>query len=409
MPVFVYQATDRTGKLVEGTIEAKDESLVVNRLHGLQLFPIKVEKEGVSQKSQIFNLQFSIFSFFTGVSRKELMSFTQQLATLSNSGLPLDRSLSILTELQEGKRFKSILDNVQKNVHSGSTFADALSKHPRVFSKLYVSMVKAGEEGGVLEAILLRLAQFLESSEQLKDNIRSALVYPTLLTIIGGGAVTILLTFVIPKFAKIFSDMGQAMPISTQILLNVSFFVTNYWWLIILGFVFIGIFIRGYLNTEEGKFKWDSAKLKMPLIGSLQRKIEVSRFARTLGTLVRSGVPILQSLFITKDTITNSVVAKAMEGIHKRIKEGGGISDPLRESMVFPQLAIHMIKVGEETGKLEDMLIKVADTFDTEVQSSVKSLISLLEPMMILLMGLIVGFIVISMLMAIFSINDISM
>src|SRR3972149_4841290 len=262
MPVFVYQATDRTGKLVEGTIEAKDESLVVNRLHGLQLLPIKVEKEGESKG----------FQLSTGVSRKELMSFPQQLATLSNSGLPLDRSLSILTELQEGKRFKSILDNVQKNVHGGSTFADALSKYPRVFSKLYVSMVKAGEEGGVLEVILLRLAQFLESSEQLKENIRSALVYPTLLTLIGGGAVTILLTFFIPKFAKIFSDMGQAMPLSTQILLNVSFFATNYWWLIILSFAFIGIFIRGYQNTEEGKFKWDSLKLKMPLIGSLQRK-----------------------------------------------------------------------------------------------------------------------------------------
>jgi general secretion pathway protein F len=407
MPVFVYQATDRTGKLVEGTIEAKDESLVVNRLHGLQLLPIKIEKEGASKK--ISNFQFPISNFFTGVSRKDLMLFTQQLSTLTNSGLPLDKSLSILVELAEKKRLKTILDNIQKNVHSGSTFADALSKHPRVFSKLYVSMVKAGEEGGVLEAILQRLAHFLESSENLRENIRSALIYPTLLTIIGGGAVAILLTFVIPKFAKIFSDIGQAMPASTQLLLNISSFLTNYWWLIILGLIFIGVLIKGYLDTESGKFNWDSLKLKMPLIGALQRKIEVSRFARTLGTLVRSGVPILQSLFITKDTITNSVVSKAMEGIHKRIKEGGGISDPLRESGVFPAMAVHMIKVGEETGKLEDMLIKVADTFDAEVQSSVKSLISLLEPMMILLMGLIVGFIVISMLMAIFSINDIPM
>jgi general secretion pathway protein F len=406
MPVFVYQATDRTGQLVEGTIEAKDEGLVINRLHGLQLLPIKVEREGASKG---FSLNLSLPSFFTGASRKDLMLFTQQLATLCNSGLPLDKSLSILVELTEKKRFKSILDNIQKNVHSGSTFADALSKHPGVFSKLFVSMVKAGEEGGVLEAILLRLASFLESSEQLRDSIRSALIYPTLLTLIGGGAVAILLTFVIPKFAKIFSDIGQTMPLSTQILLTISSFMTNYWWLIILGFIFIGIFIRGYLNTETGKFKWDSLKLKMPLIGTLQRKIEVSRFARTLGTLIRSGVPILQSLFITKDTLTNVVVSNAMEGIHKRIKEGGGISDPLMESGVFPPMAIHMIKVGEETGKLEDMLIKVADTFDNEVQSSVKSLISLLEPMMILFMGLIVGFIVISMLMAIFSINDIPM
>ncbi|MEK6590532.1 MAG: type II secretion system inner membrane protein GspF [Nitrospinota bacterium] len=406
MPVFVYQATDRTGQLVEGTIEAKDEGLVINRLHGLQLLPIKVEREGASKG---FSLNLSLPSFFTGASRKDLMLFTQQLATLCNSGLPLDKSLSILVELTEKKRFKSILDNIQKNVHSGSTFADALSKHPGVFSKLYVSMVKAGEEGGVLEVILLRLASFLESSEQLRDSIRSALIYPTLLTLIGGGAVAILLTFVIPKFAKIFSDIGQTMPLSTQILLTISSFMTNYWWLIILGFMFIGIFIRGYLNTETGKFKWDSLKLKMPLIGTLQRKVEVSRFARTLGTLIRSGVPILQSLFITKDTLTNVVVSNAMEGIHKRIKEGGGISDPLMESGVFPPMAIHMIKVGEETGKLEDMLIKVADTFDNEVQSSVKSLISLLEPMMILFMGLIVGFIVISMLMAIFSINDIPM
>lgn len=401
MPTFVYSATDMSGKKIEGTLDAKDEAGALNRIRGMNYFPIRV---ATKKEPSVFDFK---ISFFKKVSEKEVLNFTQELATLIKAGLPIDRSFTILGELAKKKNIGVLVEEIQKNVHAGSSFADALAKYPETFSKLYVNMVKAGETGGVLDTVLLRLESFLEQSQRLRDDVRAAMVYPILLTFAGGAAIAVLLTFVIPRFAKIFKETGQTLPLSTEILLAVSFFVKGYWWALIFGFVAAIVLFKILIAKGKGREKWDTFKLKIPVFGILIRKIEVSRFARMLGTLLKSGVPILNALNIVKDTATNSVVGASVVELYKGVKEGGGISSPLRRTGVFPPLAVHMITVGEETGKLEDMLYKVADTFDEEITRSVKSLTSLLEPLMILFMGLVVGFIVISMLLAIFSMNEI--
>lgn len=407
MALFLYKAADKTGKIITGSMEAKDRAMVVNRLQSSSYFPIKIE-QGTGTRAS-FSERIKGKRLFERVTSKDILNFTHQLATLTGSAIPLDKSLSTLKELSDNRRLSSIVDDVYKNVHGGSLFADALAQHPRHFSKLYVNMVKAGEAGGVLEAVLARLAEFLENAKELKENIVSALIYPILLTLVGGAAVAILLIFVIPKFKLIFSDMGQAMPLPTQMLLGFSQTVKDFWWLILAVLCVLFFSFRYYIGKPRGKWKWDRLKLRLPLFGDLIKKIEIARFARTLGTLIQSGVPILQALTIVTDIIGNVVVAKAVGSVKSSIKEGEKVSEPLKQSGVFPPLAVHMIDVGEETGQLENMLFKVADSFEAEVRNSVKRLIGLLEPMLILLMGLIVGAIVISMLIAIFSINEISL
>jgi len=403
MAVFTYKATDRSGKIVSGNIEAKNKTAVINRLQDSGFYPIKIEEKGRSFSEG----RGSFFSFGQRIKARDVLVFTNQLSTLLSSGVPLDRSLTILTELTENKKLSKVIVDVQKNVHGGSLFTDALARHPKVFSKLYTSMVKAGESGGVLENVLIRLAGFLEASQEFKENVISALIYPLILTVVGGGSVVVLLTFVVPKFTQVFADMGQAIPLPTQILLGVSGFLVSWWWLLLVIFLLLVISLRYYVNTEKGKWTWDSWKLRLPIWKDLTQKIEVSRFARTFGTLIQSGVPILQSLVIVKDIIGNSVLSKAIWQIQGRIKEGEKISEPLQQSQLFPPMAIHMIDVGEESGQLEAMLFKIADTYDVETRNSVKRMVSMLEPLLILFMGLLVGFIVISMLLAIFGINEI--
>jgi general secretion pathway protein F len=309
--------------------------------------------------------------------------------------------------LTQNRELSRILVEVLNGVRGGSSLADALAKYPKVFSRLYVNMVRAGEAGGFLEKILVRLSHFLESSQELKDYVTSAMVYPILLSFVSGGAVIILLTYVIPKFTTIFADMGAALPVSTQLLLTISDGVRDYWWALLLGGTGLYFGARSYLKTEEGRLRWDGFKLRMWIVRTLIQKIEIARFARTFGTLIQSGVPILQSLSIVKEIISNEVIARSMAEIHSGLKEGEGISHPLRRTNLFPPLAIHMITVGEETGTLDEMLLKVADAYDQDVRNTVKRFVSLLEPALILFMALIVGFVVISMLMAIFSVNEI--
>ena len=403
MPEYVYRAADPLGKVIEGVMEANEERLVISQLQAQGFIPISVRLPAQARR---FSLQLSTFFPFRKVSHKDVMTFTQQLSTLVGAGLPLDRSLYILTELTENREFKAIIENVHKSVRGGSSFADALAKHPRCFSKLYVNMVRAGEAGGVLELILARLAEFLETSQELKEYITSAMVYPILLVLVGGGAIAILLTFVIPKFATIFSDMGQTLPLSTRFLLALSGGIRDYWWAILAVFGLIYWGVKTYINTTEGRLKWDGLKLKLVVVKTLVQKVEVARFTRTMGTLLRSGVPILTAITIVREIIGNRIIANSLSGVHDGVKEGEGMAKPLKRYRFFPSLAIHMITVGEETGKLDEMLLKVADTYDKDVRNTVKRFVSLLEPLMILIMGIVVGFIVISMLMAIFSVND---
>ncbi|MFQ5899521.1 MAG: type II secretion system F family protein [Candidatus Methylomirabilia bacterium] len=401
MPVFVYKASDPQGRAIDGVMEAPDVKAVVERLHREEYFPVQVTPQTERR---------AIWPALGGgrIKHRDLLAFTQQLATLFEAGLPLDRALSVLEELAPTPRLKTVVGDLLRSVRGGSSFSDALAKHhPRPFSRLYVNMVRAGEKGGVLDVTLRRLAEFLEAAHELREAIASALIYPALLTGVGGASVVFLLVFVIPRFAEIFADLGQAIPLSTQILLTVSGTLSNYWWALAL--LAVGGLLGGRiaLRTEGGRLAWDRASLRSPLFGEVVQKLQVARFARTLGTLLRSGVPVLAGLAVVKEMMGNQVLARAMEHISEGVRRGAGVSAPMRESGVFPPLALHMVRVGEETGRLEEMLLKVADGFEADVRSAVKRLIALLEPAIILIMGLLVAFIVVAMLMAIFSINEI--
>ncbi len=406
MSLYTYKAADISGKIVKGTLEAADEKGAAGRLQDMGYIPIKITQAGKDQGKLNYDISKSLVALLSRVSNKDVMLFTQDISALLEAGLPVDRALSILIEVTEKDKFKEIIGNILKSVQGGSYLSDAMAKHPAAFSDFYVNMIRAGEAGGVLETVLERLGIFLETAQELRDYIKSALVYPVFLVAVGGISIIILMTFVIPKFSVIFSDMGHAIPWNTRFLLGLSEAVRNYWWAGIGGIAFCYFLFRQYSNTTSGRLRLDTYKMNSPIIGELVKKIEVARFARTLGTLVRSGVPILQAINLVSEIIGNKVIAGSMKKIHEKVKEGERLSKPLNDSGLFPSLAVQMITVGEETGRLDEMLLRVADNYEKVVRNIVKRLISLMEPAMILAMGLVVGFIVISMLMAIFSMNE---
>lgn len=383
-------------------MEGKNETAVVHSLHQLGYIPIRIQPAGEKGEGARF-LDF----WPQRVGIKHLLLFTQELSTLISAGLPLDRSLSILRSLTENRRLREIIRDVLGRIEGGSSLAEALSQHPRVFSRLYINMIKAGESGGFLEVILSRLAKYLQSAKETRDYLVTVLIYPVILTLVTGASITILIAFVIPRFAGIFADMGQAIPLPTQIVLALSAGFRNYWWVGAAAAVFLYSGIRGYTREESRRHRWDRFKLSWLGVGSLIRKIEVARFARTLGTLLQSGVPILPALNLVKDISQNLAVSRAIAHVHDRLREGKSGAKSLEETGVFPALAVQMIGVGEETGKLEEMLIRVAESYEENVQNSIKRLVSFLEPVIIVVMGLVVGFIVVSILLAIISVNEI--
>ena len=407
MPIYSYKATDPAGKIVDGVMEATEEKAVATRLQNMGYIPIRIGHPDEEVRGFDTNVSKRISSIFERVSTKDVMTFTQDLSSLLGAGLPVDRALSILIDVTQNDKLKEVIKDVLKTIQGGSDLSDALARHTKVFSRLYVNMVRAGEAGGVLEAVLSRLGAFLETSQDLKEYVKSAMVYPLFLVFVGGISIIILLTFVIPKFSIIFSDKGEAIPLPTQFLLGLSEVLRGYWWVVLGGLAGLYFLFRQYARTAAGRLKLDKYKLNFPVSGDLVRKVEVARFTRTLGTLVRSGVPILQALNLVKEIIGNEVIASSMGRVYDRVKEGGRLSRPLAETGIFPPLAVEMVTVGEETGRLDEMLLRVADNYDKAVRNTIKRLISLLEPAMILAMGLVVGFIVVSMLMAIFSINEI--
>ncbi len=404
MATFTYQATGKDGALVTGAMEAADSAAVADRLRRDNLFPISIEAEGIRRK---INFSFPIRG--SRMSKKELLNFTRQMATLLHSGLELDRCLVIMQDLTDNEKSRGIIGAVQKGVHEGDTLSAAMSKQKGVFSTLYLNMVRAGEAGGFLERVFDRLSTYLESRMKLAESVQSALIYPTVLAAAGFGAIGVLMVYVIPKFAKIFEGMGGELPAATKFLVWLSHSVATYYPWALLGAATVVFGIRRYLATPDGRLKWDGIVLKLPLIGGLVQKTVVAQFTRMLGTLLQSGVPITQSLAIVKDTVPNRQVALLLEKTAKGVKEGKKVSGMLKDSGLFPALAVHMILVGEESGSMDEMLIRVAQIYDEEVETAVKRMIALLEPAMILIMGLVVAFVVISMLTAIFSVNDLPM
>lgn len=406
MNLFSYKAADASGKVIRGVLEAPGKKEAVEKIHGMGYIPIRIDLSKGAGKKLDWKFLDRFTSVFNTVSAGDVMLFTQDLSVLLNAGLPVDRALAILIEVTGKDRFKEIIGEILKAVQGGAYLSDALSRYPKVFSTFYVNMIRAGETGGVLGPVLERLGLFLEGAQDLRDFVRSAMVYPMFLVAVGGLSIIVLMTYVVPKFSVIFADMGDAIPFTTRLLLGFSDFLRSWWWALFLVIVLLYVLLVRYLRTPRGRQFFDQLKLRLPISGDLVRKIEVARFSRTLGTLTRSGVPILQALTLVRDIIGNQVISRALGKVNNRVKEGDRLSKALNDLNLFPSLAVQMITVGEETGRLDAMLLRVAENYEKVVRTTVRRFISFLEPAMILFMGVIVGVIVISMLMAIFSMNE---
>jgi len=410
MANFHYSALDAKGEQTNGVTSAASEAEAIQQLRAKGLYPTQITEEGKAKKSvktsssakRTTKAKPKASKGHLGgrVKPKSLMIFTRQLATLIDAGLPLLRSLTVLEKQEPNPVLRATVGALADNVQSGSTFSESLAQHPKIFNKLYVNMVKAGELGGVLEVVLTRLAEYQEKAQKLKNKIVSAMVYPVIVMFIAVAILVFLMIFIVPKFKEMFANTDQTLPLISQIVFGTSeFFLARPFVLPNVVYAFIAFGFAVFLfnvwgRTKGGRKAIDSLKLKLPILGDIQRKSSVSRFSRTLGTLVTSGVPILQALNITRDTAGNVVISQAIEKVHEAVKEGETIVTPLQSSGVFPNMVISMVDVGEETGQLPEMLLKVADVYDDEVDNSVTALTSILEPIMIVILALIVGSVV---------------
>jgi type IV pilus assembly protein PilC len=375
-----------------GELELPTKEDVLAHLHRQRLIPVSVREKPKEIK----------LSFGTGVKTRDIVIFTRQFATMINSGLPLVQSLDILAEQTENEALRKTISEVLYDVESGNTLADAMGKHPKIFTTLYVNMVAAGEAGGILDTILLRLATFLEKNDALVRKIKGAMIYPAVIFSVAAAAVLILLIFVIPTFQQMFEAAGIPLPLPTRIVIGMSAFLQSWWWAVFAGLIGGAFALRAYYKTDQGELAIDSLLLKLPILGDLQRKSAVSRFTRTLGTLVSSGVSILEGLEITAKTAGNRVIHDAVMGSRASIAGGETIAGPLKESGVFPPMVVQMINVGEQTGGLDEMLSKIADFYDEEVDAAVEALLAAMEPIMIVVLGVIVGGMIVAMYLPIF-------
>src|SRR6202162_2038137 len=395
MPVFTYRGTNRAGATVSGELAAASKTDLINSLKRQQINVTKM-----SEKGKEFNLP----TFGGGVDSKELAVFTRQFSVMIDAGLPLVQCLEILAGQQENKMFQKVLAATRASVEGGATLSAAMRAHPKVFDALYVNMVEAGETGGILDTILQRLSMYIEKSVKLKRAVQSASIYPIGVMTIAGSVVTLLLWKVVPIFATLFAGLGVSLPLPTRIVIGLSNFIGSIFGLLIfVSLIGAVIGLKGWYGTPAGRMDIDRTLLKLPLIGILLRKIAVARFTRTLGTLISSGVPILEGLDITGRTAGNAVIEKALMDVRKALEGGRNLSDPLKESNVFPGMVTQMIGVGEQTGAMDAMLQKIADFYEDEVDAAVKDLLAALEPMMIVFLGVVVGGIVISMYLPLFS------
>lgn len=420
MAKFRYKAVDSQGKEVLSTVEADSQGAAIEKIRAMKLTPkaIGMVKEdspevtaakpaGGAKPKKAANITFKTPKFLRGkVKTKDLMVFTRQLATLVDAGLPLLRGLRVLHRQSTNESLKEALGGMIETVETGNTFSESLGNYPKIFNHLYVNMVKAGEAGGVLETVLNRLAEFMEKAEKIKNKVKGAMTYPIVVLCAALGIVVFLMLAVIPKFQQIFDDLmgGEGMPALTQFVIGLSEWVQNYWLFLLVGIVGVVIVSKIFFKTPIGSYARDVMALRAPVFGQLTQKTVVARLTRTLGTLLSSGVPVLQALSIVKDTTGNQVVAKALQSVHDSVKEGEGMTAPLGASGVFPPMVVSMVEVGEETGALPEMLIRVANTYDDEVDNAVAAMTSVIEPIMIIFLAVVVGGIVIAMFMPLISI-----
>jgi len=412
MPKYSYIALDQRGQESKGVIEAASQNEAIGRVKDMQLFPTKIfeaekvkekgakkaKAPGAKKKKGAMDLEINI-PFLSGrVKPKVLTAFTRQLATLVDAGLPLLRGLRVLEKQERNRTLKNILGELSLSIEGGSTFSEALAQHPKIFNRLFVNMVKAGELGGVLEVVLKRLAEFSEKAQKIKGKVKAAMFYPCAVLIVAVGILILLMVFVIPRFRDVFNGMNMQLPGFTLFVLGCSEMIKDHIIKTMGGVaIFVVIFLIIINKTKLGRHIWDKFKLKVPVLGPVVSKVSIGRFCRTLGTLVSSGVPILQALTIVKETAGNVIIANAINGVHESVKEGETITAPLEASGVFPPMVVSMVDVGEQTGALPEMLLRIADNYDEEVDNAVSAMTSLLEPIMIVFLAVIVGSIVIAM------------
>ena len=401
MPLFEYKAVAPSGETVSGTMEAATMEMVVLKLQEAGNIPLQAHESGGGGFS-LANLSLSR----RGMNAREVGEFTQQLSTLLGAGLPLDRSLQVLMELSESDRVRRTVGDIRDRVREGGSLSDALEEQHGAFNRLFINMVRAGEIGGTLDVTLLRLADYLERSRDLKDSVISALIYPILLLFLAAGSLILLLVYVIPQFTPIFEELGGDLPLITRIVLGVGSILQHFWWAIILITLLIVWQFRRMLADQEKRFAWDGRVLSARWVGDLVAKLETARLTRTLGTLLSNGVPLLSALSIARNVISNTVLRKEVNDATREVKTGGGLAANLAKGGKFPRLALQMISVGEETGQLDGMLMKVSDTYDMEVRNTIDRLLSIFTPVVTLLLAVMIGTIVLSVLLAILGIND---
>ncbi len=401
MNSFYFRAVASDGQLRTGTIHAETERYVANELRRQGLTPVYVG----SEPKKSFELKLPSFS---GAKRKDVLFFTQEISTLLTAGVPLDRALAITLELTDRPSFRVLVQDVLRVLKGGKSLADSLGTHPEHFSELYVNMVRAGEAGGSLAVVFERLAEFERTRDDLRSYILSSMAYPMLLVAVGTGSILVLMNFVVPRFASVFEQSRIEMPLPTKFLLEGSKFLQNYGALALTVLVLSAIGLYSYVRTARGRLWWDTLRLRVPVLGDALRKAETARFARAMGTLVSNTVPLVQSIAIAGATLNNRKISDSLEAVSMGVKRGEGIATPLRRAGQFPPLAAHLLAVGEETGHLDTMFNKMADVYDAETRTSIRRFTSLFEPLVILVMGLIVGTLILSMLLAIVSMNDVA-
>jgi len=401
VPGFQYKAVTADGEVVQGTLEASNRKMVVEQLHALGQTPIRIDETtlptGGKRKRRLRKRR---------LSEEHITNATRELSTLLRAGMPLDRALGVLVSLNEGEPIAEMLGDVRKQVNGGASLADAIENQGDTFDRFYINLLRAGEAGGALDVVLDRLAEHMEQSKELHDSLVSALIYPAILIVVAVTSIFILLGYVVPQFTELFEDVGQVLPLPTRITIAVGEALQNYGWVALL-VIAAGVWLlRRQLADPRGRRRWHARFLKLPLAGVIITRVEVARFARTLGTLLHNGVPLLKALSIVKDSIGNQVIADGIERVAGSLKEGQSLAEPLAEAALFPPFAIHMIRVGEESGRLEELLLQVASIYDRETQVTIKRTLTLLEPVLILVLGIIIAAVIMSILMAILGINQ---
>jgi type IV pilus assembly protein PilC len=408
MSNYVYEAVDASGARSHGLMEVADQSAALRRIREMGLFPMKVQPASVARPQKVAHKPRQLPRWMTEgkVKPAQLAAFTRQLTTLVDVGMPLLRGLKLLQEQEENRTLKRIIGEVAQRIESGAALSEALSAHPKVFNPLYVNMVKAGEAGGVLELVLRRQAEFMEKAQKIKAKVKAAMFYPAAVMFVASGVMTLLMVFIIPRFKEVFEGMtnGKPLPAFTLAVMNVSYAFKNHFVLLAAVAAVLMVAFQLTIRTRAGRRWFDRFKLVVPVLGKLTRKVALARFSRTLGTLLSSGVPILQTLKIVKDTSGNVIVGEMVGKIHDSVKEGGTLTDPLKAAGVFPAIVAGMVDVGEQTGALPEMLLRIADSSDEEVDNAVTAMTSLLEPVMIIFLAVVVGAIVIAMFLPILGI-----